>query len=156
MDQSSVAKRKLAHEIMVEDDETLQSSLERRLILEYNCQTPTELTLIEVASSNYIHYLDLKRQISSCEVSLEALYYCHDTCGPNNLYASSPNKACKRTQYQLKRLDILNKESDRVFRHYMGAINMLRLMKQSPIKITVNAQTAVVGQNQMVQANNYE
>ena len=51
---------------------------------------------------------------------------------------------------------ILNKESDRVFRHYMGAINMLRLMKQSPIKITVNAQTAVVGQNQMVQANNYE
>jgi hypothetical protein len=143
-----------ADEITVVDDKDLQADLLEQLTQEYDCQTPSELTLVNIASVNYTHYFKILQQINSCEISLQALYYGHHNCGPDGYHPVNSINGCKRSQFELLRLGILSKEADRVFRHYLNAINTLRRMKQLPIQINIKTQTAVFGQNQVVQANN--
>ena len=48
---------------------------------------------------------------------------------------------------------VMGKELDRANRHYLTAIQTLRMLKQPPMQLNIRANTAVVGQNQIVQAN---
>ena len=49
-----------------------------------------------------------------------------------------------------------SKELDRANRHYLTVLQALRTIKEQPLKITLKANTAIIGQNQIVQANNHE
>jgi len=47
----------------------------------------------------------------------------------------------------------MSKEIDRAMRHYLTAIQVLNTMNQPKLQLTLKADTAVVGQNQIIQAN---
>ena len=156
MDQSTSLAKSLADEITVEDDETLELSQFDQLVQEYHCQTPSELNLANIASINYIHYLNIQRQIADCESHLGALYYAHDRrCQPSDGFRPyNSNNGCRRSQFELLRFGVLSKEADRVYQRYLNALNMIIRMKQLPLQINIKTQTAIFGQNQVVQNNN--
>ncbi len=51
-------------------------------------------------------------------------------------------------------LAIMSQELDRANRHYLTTIQALRTIKQPSLGVNIKAQTAILGQNQVVQANN--
>jgi len=149
----------LMTEVIPDKYRTMAIDMSRQLQRDYNCQIASEKAIAEMAVINYVRFLDLQeRMIEAFAVEKEQSYH-HDSCLNNKdpFYASSPYRtACQRTVLELKLLGILGREMDRAHRQYLTAIQMLHNLRQPTMQVNIKTQTAVVGQNQMVQANNYE
>lgn len=96
---------------------------------EYNCVTFSEKATAELATISYVRTLEIQAKIKS-----------------------ALNKGTL-TEFSIKFLAIMSKELDRATRHYLTAIQTLRSIKQPPMQVKISADTAVIGQNQVVQAN---
>ncbi len=115
-----------------EQYKTFGIDLMRNLQKEYNCQTPSEKATAELTAVNYIRTLEIQHRIT--------LYLAMGTL----------------TDSGVKYLAILSKELDRANRHYLTSVQVLKSLKQMPFQFTLKANTAVIGQNQIVQANGDE
>lgn len=102
----------------------------RNLQAEYNCTTPSEKSMAEVAALNFVRTLVIQDRINSY-------------LGIGSI-----------TDMGVKYLAVLSKELDRAERHYLASLEALKAFKAPPIAVNIKTQTAVVGQNQIVQANN--
>lgn len=96
---------------------------------EYDCQTPTEKSLAEVVTLNFIRILETQRQIKHTESNV-------------------------KTRYDILYIEILSKELDRAERHYLTSLQALRMIKMPQLEVNIRTQTAIVGQNQVVQVKN--
>ena len=129
----------------------------RNLQKEYNCQTASEKATCELATMEFERTLEIRWQMKESLVYQRALAYSH-TCGQRESIVETKGvcAACNRSRIELQLYAQLGKELDRANRHYLTAIQTLRMMKQAPIQVTINTKTAVVGQNQMIQTNSHE
>lgn len=109
---------------------TFAIDMSRKLQQEYNCQSVSEKATCEIVTVNFVRVLEIQRKLNSV---LE-------------LGSTTSNL----NQY----MAVLSKELDRANRQYQSMLQTLRLMKQIPFQVTVKAQTAVIGQNQLIQSNN--
>lgn len=109
-----------------ESHRTFGIDLMRKLQTEYGCVSPSEKATAELIALNFVRILDLERRMTNAfKVSGEAL-----------------GQAC---------LAILSKDLDRATRHYLALLQTLRMLKQPPMQLNIKANTAVVGQNQIIQ-----
>jgi len=101
----------------------------KNLQSEYECKTQSEKSIAEITSLNFVRVLETQNRINSYlnRKSIEDI--------------------------GIKYLTFLSKELDRAERHYLSSLQMLRLLKTSPLQMNIKTNTAVVGQNQIVQAN---
>ncbi|MFH0936930.1 MAG: hypothetical protein V1808_01400 [Candidatus Daviesbacteria bacterium] len=118
--------------VVSEQYKTLAIDMSRNLQKEFNCQNSAEKGLAEIATINYIRTLDIQRRIN------------------NYLEKGSINDTGVRF------LDVMSKELDRANRHYLVAVEALKVFKQPSMQLKISANTAVVGQNQLVQTVNKE
>lgn len=102
----------------------------RNLQIEFECTTESEKSLAELTAINYSRVLETENRITS--------YLRKGTI--DDLGA--------------KFLAIMSKELDRAQRHYFMSLQTLKSIKTPPLEVNIKTQTAVVGQNQVVQANN--
>jgi hypothetical protein len=109
---------------------TFAIDMSRKLQKEYDCGTISENATCELAALSYSRMLEAQRRIT--------LVLAQGTT----------------TELLNQFLATMSKELDRATRHYFSAIQTLRMMKQAPLNITIRAQTAIVGQNQIVQTKN--
>lgn len=103
--------------------------LSRSLQKEYRCEEVSEKATAELVALNFVRTLEIQYKINS--------YLDMGTA----------------TELGIKFLEILSKELDRANRHYLNALQTLRILKQPPLAVNIKAQTAIVGQNQIVQSN---
>ena len=115
-----------------EQYKTFAINFSRQLQQEYNCQTASEKATCEIVALSFTRILEIQRKLN------------------NVLSIGSTNQNINQ------HIAILSKELDRANRHYLSTIQTLRMMKQAPVQITVKARTAVIGQNQVIQANSHE
>jgi len=101
----------------------------RQLQKEYDCNTFSEKSTAELATVSYVRTLAIQARINS--------YLCGDSF----------------TDIGVKFLAVMSKELDRAHRHYLTAIQTLRSIKQPPMQVRINTDTAIIGQNQVVQAH---
>ena len=109
---------------------TFAIDLSRKLQAEFNCQTTSGKATAELAALNFVRTMEVQRRIDSC--------LARDTI----------------SEISVKYLAVLSKELDRANRHYLTVVQVLKTMNQPPLSISVKTQTAVIGQNQIVQAKN--
>lgn len=102
----------------------------RQLQKEYDCKSIGEQSLAELATLAYIKVLELQ-QILHKSLAREEKY-----------------------QINITYISVVGKELDRANRQFLAAIQALITMKRPQIGINIKAQTAVLGQNQVVQSNN--
>ncbi len=115
-----------------EQYKTLAINMSCNLQKEFSCQSSAEKALVEVVTINYIRTLDIQRRIN------------------NYLEKGSI------TDIGVKFLNVMSKELDRATRHYIQAVEALKTFKQPATNLKINANTAVVGQNQLIQTVNKE
>lgn len=115
-----------------EQYKTFGIDMMRQLQKEFNCQTVSEKATAELASVNYIRTLEIQNRINS--------------------YLALPTISDMGVRF----LAVMSKELDRANRQYLAAIQTLRVMKQPPMKLNITTDTAIIGQNQLVQANSHE
>lgn len=108
---------------------TFGIDLMRKLQAEYDCVTFSEKATAELVALSYIRTLDIQRRIKN--------------------YLDIGTFSDIGVHY----VATLSKELDRANTHYISAVQTLRMLKQPPMQLTIRADTAVVGQNQMVQTN---
>jgi hypothetical protein len=108
---------------------TFGIDLMRKLQGEYGCLSASEKATAELASISFVRALDAQRRIKN--------------------YLDIGEFTAIGVQY----MAVMGKELDRANRHYLTAIQTLRMLKQPPMQLNIRANTAVVGQNQIVQAN---
>lgn len=104
--------------------------LSRQLQKEFNCLTASEKATAELVASNFVRTIWIQGKINGY-------------LGLDNL-----------TDNGVKYFAILSKELDRANRHYLTALQTLKSLKQPALSVNVKTQTAVIGQNQIVQSNN--
>ena len=109
--------------------ETLAINMSRELQVEYGCKTISEKATAELIAINYCRTLEIQRRINS--------------------YLQEGSI----TDMGVRFLGVLSKELDRANRHYLMAVQTLRAMKQPPLKLTIKTDTAILGKNQIIQAN---
>lgn len=109
---------------------TFAIDLSRQFQQEYGCKTYSERATAELAAINYVRTIDIQKRIKN--------------------YLEMGTITNAGVQF----LGVLSKELDRANRHYLTAIQTLRMTKQLPMHVNVKTQTAVIGQNQIVQSNN--
>lgn len=148
----------LMTDIVEEKYKTLAINMMRELQREYDCTTTAEKSLTELAALSYVRILDLQELIRSAFTREQINSHRHGDCGTlRDFYsASTISTACQRTKFLLKLVSILSKEHDRAYRQYITAIQMLFNLKQPPLQVNIKTQTAVVGNQQIVQSNNHE
>lgn len=100
----------------------------KKLQAEYNCAATSEQATVELIVISFIRVLELQRRINN---------YIND---------------------QMSKLDILffailSKELDRANRQYSAALQTLRMLKQPSLNVNIKTNTAIVGQNQIIQEN---
>jgi len=115
--------------ILPECYKTFAVHMLRQLQKDYNCSMISERATAELATISYVRILDLQRRMNNSLDRPEK----HDV---NLLYIS-----------------ILGKELDRANRQYLAAIQTLRMIKQPSLQFNIKADTAVIGQNQLVHTN---
>ena len=103
-------------------------SFARQLIDEYKCEAPSEKAMAEAAALAYIRVITFSAKIH----------------GIRRMESTSP----EINGYYA----IIGKELDRANRHYQTSIATLRQMKQPPLTVQVNAKTALIAQNQQINA----
>ena len=104
--------------------------LSRKLQAEFDCQTTSGKATAELAALNFVRTMEIQRKIDSC--------LARDTI----------------SEISVKYLAVLSKELDRANRHYLAVVQVLKTMNQPLLSVSVKTQTAVIGQNQIVQAKN--
>lgn len=104
--------------------------LNRKFQKEFDCQTPSEKSLAELAVINYCRTLYIQKKINDY-IELGTV-----------------------TNIGVGYLNFLSKELDRANRHYLIAMQSLKAIKQPNIQVNVKTQTAVIGQNQVIQNKN--
>ena len=109
---------------------TFAIDLMRKIQREYLCEKSSEKATAEMAAASYVRALDVQRVFNN--------FLSKESYG----------------DLSIKVISVLGKELDRANRHYLTAIQTLRSLKQPPMQLNIKATTAVVGQNQIVQANN--
>ena len=80
----------------------------KNLQAEYNCATPSEKSMVEVVSLNFVRILEVQRKIKD---ALESM----------------------KTRYDIQYLAVLSKELDRAERHYLTSLQTLRMLKMPPL-----------------------
>lgn len=106
--------------------------LSQQLQQEYDCKTASEKATAEHVSLCYTKTLIISQKLT------RVLEY------------------QQKSKIDILYISILSKEYDRSHRQYLSAVQSLQMMKQSPLNVTIKTQTAIVGQNQIVQANSHE
>lgn len=104
--------------------------LSKNLQTEYSCVTVSEKSMAEVIALNYVRVLTIQDRVNSY-LGLSSI-----------------------TDMGVRYLAVLSKELDRAERHYLTSIQALKMLKTPPLEVNIKTQTAVVGQNQLVQTNN--
>ncbi|HAU65465.1 TPA: hypothetical protein DCW32_02820 [Candidatus Woesebacteria bacterium] len=102
----------------------------KNLQKEYDCKTVSEKSMAEIVALNFVRILGIQRKINS--------------------YLDKGSVTDTGVGY----LNVMSKELDRAERHYQTSLQMLRMLKTPPISVNIKTQTAIVGQNQVVQSNN--
>ncbi len=97
---------------------------------EYNCSTPIENAIAELIALSFIQSLYIQAKMKG--------YLSKDTI--NDVGA--------------KYLNYLSTELDRAHKRYFVSLQTLRELKTPKIEMNVRAQTAIIGNNQVIQANN--
>ncbi|MBI2019050.1 hypothetical protein HYS95_00080 [Candidatus Daviesbacteria bacterium] len=113
-----------------EQYKTLAIEMSRNLQKEFDCQSTAAKALAEIVTMNYVRTLDIQRRIN------------------NYLEKGTINEVGVRF------LDVMSRELDRANRHYIQAVETLKVFKQPAMQLKISANTAVVGQNQVIQAAN--
>lgn len=116
--------------VVAEQYKTFGIDMLKKLQEEYSCTTISEQATAELATVNYVRTLDIQRRINN--------YLDLGTVTDNGV----------------KFLAIMSKELDRANRHYLSSLDALKSIKQPNLGVNIRANTAVIGQNQVVQANN--
>lgn len=111
---------------------TLALDMSKKLQAEFNCQTTSEKSLAELASLNYARILGIQFQI--------------------NNYLSKQSFTDTGVGY----LRFASQELDRAERHYLTSVQTLKSMREPPMQVNFRANTAVIGQNQVVQVKENE
>lgn len=109
---------------------TLAIDMLRKLQVEYNCQSISEKATAEIATLSFIRALDTQRQM-------------------RNIYEDEKGWG----EFEVKALALLSKDLDRANRQYLCAIQTLRMLKQPTMSVNIKTNTAIVGQNQLIQEN---
>ncbi len=109
---------------------TFSIDFNRNLQKEYKCETPSEKATAELVAINFVRTLAVQFKIAS-------------------LFGKG-----EYTDMSVKYLAVLSKELDRANRHYLNSLQTLKMIKQPVLEVNIKTQTAVVGQNQIVQSNN--
>lgn len=115
-----------------EQYKTFGIDLMKQLQVEFDCRNISEKATAELAAVNYIRTLEIQNRINR--------YLAGDTI----------------TDMGVRFLAVMSKELDRANRHYLTSIQTLKVMKQAPMSLNIKTNTAVIGQNQIVQANDHE
>lgn len=102
----------------------------RKLRTEFNCQTPSENATAELATINFIRTMDIQKRITAY------------------LEKGTIDKIGS------KFIELMSLELDRANKHFLTSINSLKTIRQPTYNFSFNAQTAVIGQNQMIQNKN--
>ncbi len=102
----------------------------RNLQKEYQCGTPSEKATAELVVINFVRTLEIQCKITA--------YLSRDGV----------------TDIGVRYLAVLSKELDKANRHYLSSLQTLKMIKQPAIEVNIKTQTAIVGQNQIVQSNN--
>lgn len=116
--------------VIPEQYTTFSIDMLRKLQEEYSCTTISEQATAELATVSYIRTLEIQNRMKR--------YLDMGTLTDNGV----------------KFLAIMSKDLDRANRHYLTAIQALRAFKQPQLGMNIKANTAIIGQNQVVQANN--
>jgi len=109
---------------------TLGIDLMRKLQTEYKCESPSEKATAELASISFMRILDTQRRITN--------------------YLDIGSFSDIGVQY----VAVLSKELDRASRHYLAALQTLRMLKQPPMSVNVKANIANVANQQVVKNEN--
>ena len=118
--------------ILSEQYKTFAIFLSRQLQVEYDCKTISEKATAELVAINYCRTLETQRKL-------------------NNLLSKDG-----LSRIDLEFFSILSKEIDRANRHYLLAIQALKAMKQPQLKFNIKTDTAILGNNQLIQENRHE
>lgn len=102
----------------------------KKLQEEFKCENPSEKSLAEVTSLNFIRTLWIQDRIRS--------------------YLETGSI----TDMGVKYIDVLSRELDRAQRHYQGSLQALRTLRNPSFEVNIKANNAVVGNNQAVQVKN--
>lgn len=102
----------------------------RKLQKEYQCEAPSEKATAELVAINFVRTLEIQSKI--------------------NAYLGKDEFSDMGVRY----LAVLSKELDKANRHYLNSLQTLKMFKQPPLEVNIKTQTAIVGQNQIVQSNN--
>ena len=120
----------LATSAIPEKYRTFCIDFSRNLQKEYKCESSSEKATAELVAVNFIRTLEIQNKINSY-------------LGLGNI-----------TDMGVKYLAVLSKELDRANRHYLNTLQTLKMIKLPTLEVNIRTQTAVVGQNQIVQSNN--
>ena len=114
-----------------EQYKTLAIYLSRQLQIEYDCKATSEKATAELVAINYCRTLEIQRRV-------------------NNLLDKDG-----LSRIDLEFLSILSKELDRANRHYLSAIQTLKIIKQPQLQLNIKTDTAILGNNQLIQENKH-
>jgi hypothetical protein len=114
---------------VAENYRTFGIDLMRKIQSEYACSTTSEKATAELAAVCFIRTLDIQRRITN--------------------YLDIGTFTAIGVQY----VATLSKDLDRANRHYLTAIQTLRELHMPPMQVSIRTNTAVIGQNQIVQTN---
>lgn len=117
---------------IAEQYKTFGIDMLRQLQKEYRCEGVSEKATAELVAVSYIRTLEIQHRINN--------YLELGTITTNGVGF----------------LNIMSKELDRANRHYLTALQTLRTLKEQPLQVTFKTNTAIIGQNQIVQANSNE
>jgi hypothetical protein len=116
--------------ILPEEYSTFAINMLNQLQEEYGCTTISEQATAELVTVNYVRTLDIENKIRK--------YLSMGTISDTGV----------------KFLSIMSQELDRANRHYISSLEALKSLKQPNLGVNIKANTAVIGQNQIVQAKN--
>lgn len=111
---------------------TFGIDLMRKFQNEYGCVTASEKATTELVAINYCRTLEIQRRV-------------------NNLLSKD-----SLGRIDLEFFSILCKELDRANRHYLSAVQALKVMKQPQFQLNIKTDTAILGNNQLIQENKHE
>lgn len=100
--------------------------MSKSLIREYNCTTTLEKSLVEIIVNAFCRSLQLSRSLMN----------------------SIARDSVPIEQNYVNYYNLLSKELDKANRQYLTALTTLQQLKSPSLKVTLKAETAIVGQNQ--------
>lgn len=111
---------------------TFALDMSKKLQEEFDCKTVSEKSLAEMAALNYCRVLYIQRRME--------MYLERDQI----------------TDIGVGFLKYTSQELDRAERHYLTSLQTLKSRREPPMQVNFRANTAVIGQNQVVQVKENE